>query len=300
MSSQLRFDGKVVVVTGAGNGLGKTYALMFGSRGAKVVVNDLGGAVSGEGGASHRAADAVVEEIKKAGGQAVANYDSVEHGDKIIKTALDTFGRVDVVINNAGILRDKSFVKMTDKDWDLIYTVHMKGAYSVTKAAWNAMREQGYGRVIMVTSAAGLYGNGGQANYSAMKLGLVGFAKTLAIEGQSKNIKVNVIAPLAASRMTESILPPDLLALMKPEAVSPLVGYLSHDTCEETGQVFEVGAGWIAKVRWQRTEGALLDATKAITPENIRDNWGKVNDWNKVSYPTTISESFSELMKAKL
>ncbi len=186
------------------------YALEFGKHGASVVVNDLGGSAKGDG-ADSKAADLVVAEIKKAGGKAVASYDSVVDGAKIIKTAMDAFGRVDVVINNAGILRDVAFHKMKDSDWDLLYQVHLKGSYAVTKAAWEVMRAQKFGRIINVASAAGIYGNFGQAQYSAFKLGLVGLTNTLALEGAKMNIHANTIAPLAASRMTESVLPADIL-----------------------------------------------------------------------------------------
>src|SRR5579859_7382543 len=206
--ADLRFDNRVVIVTGAGNGLCRSHALLFGSRGAKVVVNDLGGGHTG-GGKSSAAADKVVAEIKAAGGDAVANYDSVEDGAKIIQTAMDTWGRVDIVVNNAGILRDTSFQKMTQEDWELIFRVHMHGSFRVTHAAWNFMRDAGFGRVIMTSSAAGIYGNFGQANYAAAKLGLHGLAQTLAIEGRKRGILVNAIAPIAASRMTETILPPE-------------------------------------------------------------------------------------------
>jgi len=299
---ELRFDGKVVVVTGAGGGLGRVYALLFASRGAKVVVNDLGGTFTGEG-ASNRAADKVVQEIKSKGGEAVANYDSVEKGESIIKTALDAYGKVDILINNAGILRDVTFMKMTDKDWDLVFQVHVKGAYSVTKAAWNHMREQGYGRIIMTTSAAGLYGNFGQANYSAAKMALVGLAKTLAIEGDKRNIHVNTIAPMAGSRMTETVMPPDLVAALKPEYVASLVAFLCHESNTDNGQVYEVGAGWVAKLRWQRTQGAFMDGNN-LTPETVRDNWAKVNDWSNTTLPSTPQESMSllvsHLQKSKL
>jgi len=217
--AQLRYDGRVAVVTGAGNGLGKAYALLLGSRGAKVVVNDLGTSIKGEG-ADATPAQKVVDEIKKLGGEAVANYDSVEHGEKIIKTAIDTWGRVDIVINNAGILRDTSFVKMKEDDWDKIFLVHVKGAYKVSRAAWDYMRQQNYGRIIMTASAAGIYGNFGQANYSAAKLALLGFSNTLALEGDSKNIHCNTIAPIAGSRLTETVMPPDLVQALRPEFVA--------------------------------------------------------------------------------
>ena len=249
----LRFDGKVVVITGAGNGIGKSYALFFASRGAKVVVNDLGGSHVGDGKSSN-AADKVVEEIKSKGGEAVANYDSVEFGAKIIKTAVDSYGRVDVVLNNAGILRDISFQKMKDLDWNLIFKVHCDGAYQVTRAAWNIMREQGYGRIVNTSSSSGLFGSFGQANYSAAKLALHGFTQSLAREGAKKNIRVNSIAPVAASRMLESVMPPDVLQTVKPELVVPLVAYLCHESCNESGGMFEVGGGFVAKLRWQRAE----------------------------------------------
>jgi len=255
----LRFDNRVVVVTGGGNGIGKEYALFFAGRGAKVVVNDLGGSFTGilpltKGtGKSTSAADKVVEEIKAKGGIAVANYDSVENGDRIIKTAIDNFGRVDVLLNNAGILRDVSFQKMKDEDWDLIIKVHMYGTYKCSRAAWNIMREQGYGRIINTASAAGLFGSFGQVNYSAAKLGIHGFTLALSREGEKKNILVNTIAPLAASRMLETVMPPDILANVKPHLVVPLVAYLAHESNKETGNVYEVGGGFVAKLRWQRS-----------------------------------------------
>ena len=248
----LRFDGKVAIVTGAGAGLGRAYALLLASRGAKVVVNDLGGSFKGEGGSS-KAADVVVDEIRKAGGTAVANYDSVEFGDKIVKTAVDAFGTVDIVINNAGILRDISFMKMKDQDWDLIMMVHLKGSYSVTKAAWNIMRDKQYGRIINTSSSAGIFGSFGQVNYSTAKMGLHGFSQSLAKEGEKRNIKVNTIAPLAGTRMTETVMPPELVNALKPEFVAPLVAYLAHESCPESGSLYEVGAGYIAKQRWNRS-----------------------------------------------
>jgi 3-hydroxyacyl-CoA dehydrogenase/3a,7a,12a-trihydroxy-5b-cholest-24-enoyl-CoA hydratase len=296
--SDLRFEGRVVIVTGAGNGLGKSHALLFSSRGAKVVVNDLGGGRHGEG-KSSAAADAVVAEIKKMGGEAVASYDSVEDGAKIVQTAMDTWGRVDVVVNNAGILRDTSFQKITQEDWDLIYRVHVLGAFRVTHAAWNVtggMRDRGYGRVIFTTSAAGIYGNFGQSNYAMAKLGLVGLSNTLAIEGRKKNILVNAIAPIAGSRLTETVLPPDLIDALKPEYVSPLVAWLCHESCEETGGLFEVGGGFYAKLRWQRSEGKIFKLGRSITPEAIRSAWKDIASFDKVTYPADITSSMAPIL----
>jgi NAD(P)-dependent dehydrogenase (short-subunit alcohol dehydrogenase family) len=231
-----------------------------------VVVNDLGTSHSGQGNNSN-AADKVVEEIKAKGGVAVANYDSVEFGDKIIKTAIDNFGRVDILLNNAGILRDVSFQKMKDEDWNIIFRVHVNGAYSCTKAAWNVMREQGFGRIVNTTSSSGLFGSFGQVNYSAAKLALHGFTMSLAKEGQKRNVLVNSIAPVAASRMLETVMPPDVLKAVNPSLVVPLVAYLSHDSCKENGGLFEVGGGFVAKLRWQRTEVLfILFRDLSLTP----------------------------------
>jgi len=229
--------------------------------------------------------------------EAVANYDSVEHGAKIVQTALDTFGRIDIVINNAGILRDKSFAGMSDADWNIIFLVHVQGAYAVTKAAWAAMRKQQYGRIIMTTSAAGLYGNFGQANYSAAKLALVGFAATLAKEGESKNIHCNTIAPIAGSRMTETVLPKELVDALKPEFVSPLVAWLCHEDCEENGGVFEVGAGWIAKVQMQRSQGKTFPLSPAFNAEDVRDGWDEVCDFDAgFDNPESPQDSFGPIL----
>ncbi len=294
MSSH-RFDGRVAIVTGAGNGLGRSHALLLGSLGAKVVVNDLGGGAHGDG-KSSAAADKVVEEIRALGGEAVANYDSVEHGDKIVQTALDAFGTVDIVINNAGILRDVSFQKMTQADWDLILKVHLTGSMSVTHAAWPIMRDKGYGRIIMTTSAAGIYGNFGQANYCAAKLGLAGLANCLAEEGRSKGIHVNTIAPIAASRLTETIMPPELLANLKPEKVSPLVAWLCHEDCEETKGLFEVGAGYIAKLRWERSQGYAFPLTKAFGVDELAAKWDSVTDFNDAEHPANVNDSFAPIL----
>ncbi|KAH9222109.1 multifunctional beta-oxidation protein-like protein [Leptodontidium sp. 2 PMI_412] len=296
--SELRYDGQVVVVTGAGGGLGKAYALFFGSRGASVVVNDLGGSFKGEGN-STKAADVVVEEIKAAGGKAVANYDSVENGDKIIETAIKSYGRIDILINNAGILRDISFKNITDKDWDLIIAVHVRGSYKCARAAWPYFRKQKYGRVINTASAAGLFGSFGQTNYSAAKLAMVGFTETLAKEGAKYNIHANVIAPIAASRMTQTVMPPDVLENLKPDWVVPLVAVLVHKDSEENGAIFEAGGGHIAKLRWERSSGLLLKADDSYTPGAILKKWDQVGDFSKgAEYPTGVADFMGLLEKS--
>ncbi len=293
--SEVRFDDKVVIVTGAGNGLGKAHALAFGARGAKVVVNDLGGSAFGDG-ADKAAADVVVDEIKAAGGEAVANYDSVTDGDKIVQTAIDNFGRIDIVVNNAGILRDVSFHKMTDQDWDLVYNVHVKGAYSVTHAAWNYMRDQEYGRIIFTASAAGIYGNFGQANYSMAKLGLHGLAQSLAVEGKKRNIIVNTIAPIAGSRLTETVMPKEVCDQLKPEFVTPLVLKLCDENHTDTSGLYEVGAGWVGKLRWERTKGVGFPVAGEITPEQISAQWDQVVDFTDADHPANTQEGLMALL----
>jgi len=292
---ELRFDGKVVVVTGAGIGLGRAYALFFGKRGAKVVVNDLGTSHTGTGTTSS-AADSVVNEIKANGGVAVANYDSVEFGEKIVKTAIDNFGRIDVLINNAGILRDRAFKKMTREDWDLIVKVHLNGVYAATRAAFDYMVAQKFGRIINVASPSGLYGAYGQVNYSMAKAGVIGFSKALSKEGQKSNVVCNVIAPIAATRMTETVLSKDILEKLKPEYIVPLVAFLSHETCQESGSVFELGARWISKLRWQRSEGEFFGDN--FTPEDVREKINSISNFEKnPTYPEDTTSSLSIMME---
>ncbi|MAW29718.1 MAG: serine/threonine protein kinase [Gammaproteobacteria bacterium] len=294
--SDIRFDDRTVIITGAGNGLGKTYALEFGRRGANVVVNDLGGSAFGDG-SDKAAADVVVDEIKAAGGNAVANYDSVTDGDQIVATALDTFGKVDVVINNAGILRDKTFHKMEESDWNLIYEVHVLGAFRVTHAAWPHMRDQNYGRIVFTTSAAGIYGNFGQTNYSMAKLGQLGMSQTLALEGISKNILVNTIAPIAGSRLTETVMPQDLVDALQPEYVMPLVIKLCDEESKETGGLFEVGAGWIGKLRWERSKGHGFNLSEGFSAEDVSENWNSITDFNDADHPGNIADSNRTLIR---
>jgi len=219
----------------------------------------------------------VVEEIKSLGGEAVANYDSVENGDKIIKTAIDAFGKVDILVNNAGILRDKSMLKMEEGDWDLIMNVHLKGAFMTAKAAWPHMRKNGYGRIINTSSGSGLYGNFGQGNYGAAKLGLVGMTRALAQEGQSVNVLSNAIAPTSITRMTEDILPQDLHNIMTVEKIVPLVVYLTHPSCDINGKIFEVGGGWITEVRSERSAGAIFSGE--MTAEQVAERFSEVEDF---------------------
>ena len=284
----LRFDDRVVIITGAGQGLGRSHALDFARRGAKVVVNDLGGAPAG-GGADGSVAQQVVDEIKAAGGEAVANTDSVEDGARIVETAMDHYGRVDVVVNNAGILRDASFAKMKEADWDIIYRVHLLGSLRVTQAAWPHMRNAGFGRVIMTTSVAGIYGNFGQANYSAMKLGLVGLGKTLAIEGASKNILVNSVAPTAGSRLTATALPQEVVDVLKPEYVTPTVVLLCHEDSTVTGRIFEVGGGWVCETRWEQTEGVFFE--NDFTAEELAAHWDEATSFENARHATSVGES---------
>jgi len=278
---RMRFDDRVAIVTGAGAGLGRAYTLELARRGARVVVNDLGGARDGSGKGSKSPADQVVEEIKRAGGEAVANYDNVatpDGGENIVRTALDAFGRVDMLINNAGILKDKSFLKMEPENWKAVLDVHLNGAYFVTRPAMAAMQDNAYGRIVMTTSAAGLYGNFGQTNYSAAKTALVGLMNTLKLEGMKHNIHINTIAPIAASRLTEDVMPPELFEKSKPEFVVPLVMVLCSEACQESGGIFNCGMGYFNRAAVLTGSAVQLgDQNNPPTPELIHENWRKIN-----------------------
>jgi 3-hydroxyacyl-CoA dehydrogenase/3a,7a,12a-trihydroxy-5b-cholest-24-enoyl-CoA hydratase len=290
--SEARFDGRVVLITGAGNGLGRAYARAFAARGAKVLVNDLGGIAHG-GGRDPSVAQAVVDEIRSLGGEAAANGDAVEDGARIVQSTLDHFGRIDVVINNAGILRDAAFHNMTEEDWDTILRVHLKGSFQVTRAAWPYLRSQRYGRIVMTASAAGVYGNFGQANYAAAKHGLFGLAQTLAIEGRARNILVNTIAPLAASRLTATVLPKEVLAAIKPELVVPLLLLLSSEACNSTGALLEVGGGCIARLRWERSSPIVLPVAEGFMPEQVMAQWQTIQSFSAADHPATLADSFA-------
>ncbi len=282
LMNRVAYDGRVAIVTGAGGGLGRIYALELAKRGARVVVNDLGGSRDGSGGGSSSPADKVVDEIKAMGGEAVANYDNVattEGGEAIVQCAMDAFGRVDIVINNAGILRDKSFLKQDPDSWNAVIDVHLNGAYNVTRPAFRVMKENGYGRIVMTTSAAGLYGNFGQTNYSSAKMGLIGLMNALKLEGAKYNIKVNAIAPIAASRLTEDIMPPEIFQKMRPEFVAPMVLYLSSEKCDQTGQIYNAGMGYFNRAAIMTGPTTRLgDAESAPTLETIHENFYKINN----------------------
>ena len=287
--SQVSFENRTVIVTGAGNGLGKAYALELGSRGAKVVVNDLGGAVDGSG-SGNTPADEVVNEIIANGGEAVANYDSVatkEGGASIVQTAIDNFGTVDAVVNNAGILRDKSFAKMEEEDLNAIIDVHLKGTFFVCQPAFIQMKEQGYGRFVNVSSPSGLFGNFGQLNYGAAKMGIVGLTNVLAIEGAKYNIKANVIAPNAATRMTEELFGEDMSKLLTVDNITPLVVYLASEQCEVTHEIFSAGGGRFARIGISTDVGYFNASAKA---EDIFANIGEIRDLSNPIYPTSLAD----------
>ncbi len=295
--ADLGFDGKVAIITGAGGGLGRSHALELARRGALVVVNDLGGASDGTG-SSETAAQKVVDEIKAAGGEAVPSYDSVatpEGGKAIVQTAVDAFGSVHIIINNAGILRDQSFKNMTPDVLNPVLDVHLRGAFYVTQPAWQLMRDQSYGRIVNTSSGAGVFGNFGQTNYGAAKMGLVGFTRVLSVEGAKNNIKANAIAPVALTRMTEDILGP-LGDQLGPEHITPLVAYLAHEECAVSGEVYTVGGGHVARV----FIGVAPGYTKkdGLTAEDVRDNLDEIRAEDGYSVPANLNEEMMLTVKA--
>lgn len=300
MSDELRYDGKVAIVTGAGGGLGRSHALLLASRGAKVVVNDLGGAVDGSGDGSLSPAEKVVAEIKEAGGEAVADGHTVstqEGGKAIVQTALDNFGRIDIVINNAGILRDKSFRNMTPELLNPVLDVHLQGSFWTTQAAWEIMREQKFGRIVNTSSAAGIFGNFGQTNYGAAKAGIVGLTNVLAIEGAKYNIKANVLAPGAKTRMTEDLM--GAMAAgdidMSPEQVSPIVAYLCHEDCPVSGEIYSAAAGRVGRIFIAACVGYF---DKELSVEKIRDNFEQIRNEEGYQVPNNATEEMGLMMQA--
>ncbi|MGH7010167.1 MAG: SDR family NAD(P)-dependent oxidoreductase [Caulobacteraceae bacterium] len=274
--AEIRFDGKVAIVTGAGGGLGRAHALELARRGAKVVVNDLGGSVDGSG-SSSTAAIKVVEEIKAAGGEAIANGSSVTDDAGVARMAadaMDAWGRIDILIANAGVLRDKSFSKMEMADFEFVLNVHLIGTVKTAKAVFETMKEQNYGRIVVTTSSSGLYGNFGQTNYGAAKLGIIGFMNTLKLEGAKYNIHVNAIAPVAATRMTEDLMPPEMSARLSPEHVTPGVVFLASEEAP-SGSILAAGAGAFALVRIVETDGVFLTEASA---EGVRDAWPRISE----------------------
>jgi len=295
----IRFDNRVAIVTGAGNGIGKSHALALAALGAKVVVNDLGGTRDGSGG-SLSAAETVVQEIKAKGGDAMANGANVAKYNEVeamIEDAKKKWGRVDVLVNNAGILRDKSFAKMEIADFELVVKVHLIGSANCTKAVWETMREQNYGRILMTASSTGLYGNFGQTNYSAAKLGVVGFMNTLKLEGAKYNIKVNTIAPIAASRLTEDMMPPEMLQKMNPDYVAGIVLYLCSEDCKDSGSIFNAAAGFYSRAAILTGPGVMLGDEKHVpTPEMIRDNWEKINSMEGAKPYTELNMAIMDFL----
>ncbi len=301
--SEVTYDGRVAVITGAGGGLGKTYALELARRGASIVVNDLGGSADGTGGGSSMA-DQTVKEIIEAGGKAVANYDSVatpDGGEAIIQTALDEFGRVDVVINNAGILRDKTFVKLEPEHLDAVIDVHLKGAFFVTQPAFRSMKENGYGRILLTASGAGVFGNFGQTNYGAAKMGLVGLMNVLAVEGAKYNIKVNTIAPIAKTRLTENLLGP-MAEHLDPHHVTPLVTFLCSEACDLSHELFDVGGGRYARIFIGMGKGWVSPKDTVASAEDIQNNLDAIRDQSDYVVPDSIAgemQAAAEALKSR-
>ena len=293
--ADLGYDGKVAIITGAGGGLGREHALLLASRGAQVVINDLGGSVTGEGGDAGPAA-ATAQEINDLGGVAVPDTNSVatpEGGEAIVQTALDAFGRVDIVINNAGILRDKTFHNMTPEFLEPVIQVHLLGAFYVTRPAWIKMREQGYGRIVNTASNSGILGNFGQANYGAAKMGLVGLTRVLAAEGAKYNIKVNALAPVARTRMTEELLGP-LADKLDPKLVSPIVAWLVHEDCPVSGEIYSAAGGRIARFFVGLTEGYY---NPELSLEDVRDHFDQIRNEEGYIVPSGPADEFAQLLK---
>ncbi len=297
MSQALRFDERVVVVTGAGGGLGRHYALELARRGARVVVNDLGCSKHGEE-SSPLPADEVVQEIRTLGGEAVASYDdvaTVSGGKAVVQTALDAFDGIDILINNAGIIRDGFFARMKEENWDAVLDVHLKGAFCVTAPAFKEMRKRSYGRIVMTTSGSGIFGNVGQANYASAKMGLVGLTNVLKLEGLKRNIKSNMVAPIAGTRLTRNIVTPDLFERMRVEYVTPVVLYLCSERCRDSGLIINAGFGHYSRSVMVTAPGVdLADGPALPTPEDVMENWDRIMDLDGARIFNQFGDAFNE------
>ncbi|KAF9236745.1 hypothetical protein BU15DRAFT_76706 [Melanogaster broomeanus] len=285
----VRFDGQTVIITGAGAGLGRAYALMYGRLGANVVVNDV----------NEKGANAVCDEVRKAGGQAAPVICSAEDGDKIVKAALDAFGGVHILVANAGILRDRSFTAMSEQEWDLVMAIHLRGTYKCAKAVWPIFQRQKYGRIVTTCSQVGIYGNFGQTNYSSAKAAIMGLTKTLGFEGKKYNILCNVIAPSAGTAMTMTIWPQEMVDAYKPDYIAPVVGYLSsRDNTDTTSRLFEISGGWAAETRWQRAGGYGFPMNLTLTPEDVIAKWDAFTNFDdgRATHPVTLAEGMAGIM----
>ncbi len=294
----IRFDERVALVTGAGSGLGRSHALLLAARGAKVVVNDLGGTVDGRG-QSSAAADRVVAEIAAAGGTAISNYDSVSDpagAERMILNAVERFGRLDILVNNAGILRDKTFAKMDLADFRTVMDVHLMGSVHCTRAAWPHMKERNYGRIVMTSSGAGLYGNFGQSNYGAAKLALVGLMNVIKLEGAKNGILVNAVAPIAATRMTEELMPKDALPYLKSEYVSAAVAYLCSELCTVSGHVISAGAGYFARTQMMEAQGVFIEGADAANPDAVAASYARISDLSQPSAFASAPEYIDKVL----
>lgn len=284
------FEDRVVLVTGASRGLGRAFARCFGAAGATVAVNSTG---------RNEAGIEAVEEILTAGGRAFHVEGRAEEASALVEATLKQGGRLDAVVHNAGFVQDKSLRKMSTEQWDAVLDVHLRAAFGLSRAAWPAFEEQGGGRLVFISSSAGLYGNFGQANYAAAKMGLYGLCRTIAIEGKKTNIRCNCVAPFGATELNSGNMPEAFKAMIKTEYVAPLVGYLAHPDCEESGGLFEASAGAFKKLRWERSEGLRLDTTNPLTIADVANGWERVVDFSNAEHPKDMQEALEGLYTGK-
>ena len=282
MSSTLSFAGQVILVTGSSRGLGQAFAQCLASRGAEVVIND-----SDESERGH----ATLGGIQDAGGSGIYLPDRVENAKELVEQIIAKRGRIDAIVHNAGIVRDKTVRKMSDEFWDQVQDVHLKAAFKLSQAAWPFFEAQGCGRLVFLSSASGLYGNFGQANYAAAKAGMHGLCQSIELEGAAQNINCNCVAPFGATEMNSANMPEEMKSIIKPEYVAPLVAYLAHPSCNESGSLFEASAGVYKKLRWERNQGLRLDTTNGVSVDDIADNWAQLTDFTNTEHPTEMREA---------